>query len=368
MNNKRILFLSLILVFFYINDSYGQRRKFVNEFLNIGVGAKNLAMFGATAATTADITSAYWNPAGLINIDAPFQVSAMHAEWFAGIAQYDYIGFGKKLGKDQNSFGGISLIRLGVDNIPNTINMIGPDGRVNYDRISQFSAADYAFILSYAGSVSNNISVGGNAKVIYRQVGRFANAWGFGFDLGTQFKFNNLSIGIMGRDITTTLTAWSFNFTDEEKAVFDKEGNTIPKSSTEIALPKLIAGIAYEGGFGKDRNTFSYLAEFNINISSDGRDFALVRSDFIDISPAFGFELGYSKRVFLRAGVGNLQRVLNEVYGNKGAFEVQPNVGIGLRLGRLSIDYALANAGNLSSVLYSHIFSVSLDLAGKRSD
>lgn len=365
---KRILFFLLILIFFSITDSFGQRRKFVNEFLNIGVGARNLAMFGATSATTSDITAAYWNPAGLLGIEAPFQVSAMHAEWFAGIAQYDYIGFGKKLGKDQNSFGGISLIRLGVDNIPNTINMIGPDGRVNYDRISQFSAADYAFILSYAGRISSHINMGGNAKVIYRQVGKFANAWGFGFDLGTQFKFNNLSIGIMGRDITTTVTAWSFNFTDEEKAVFDKEGNTIPKSSTEIALPKLIAGIAYEGGFGKESNKFSYLAELNINISSDGREFAFVRSDFIDISPAFGFELGYSNRIFLRAGIGNLQRVLNEVYGKQGAFEVQPNVGVGLRLGRFSIDYALANAGNLSSVLYSHIFSVSLDLTGRKNE
>jgi hypothetical protein len=93
-----------------------------------------------------------------------------------------------------------------------------------------------------------------------------------------------------------------------------------------------------------------------------------VKSDFIDISPAFGLELGYSNRVFLRAGVGNLQRIMNEVYGKQSTFEVQPNVGIGLRLGRLSIDYALANAGNLSSVLYSHIFSVSLDLAGRGSN
>ena len=365
MNLKIVLFPIAVLTIFSLNQSIGQSRKFVNEFLNIGVGAKNLSMFGARTAKTDDITAAYWNPAGLLNIEAPFQVSAMHAEWFAGIAQYDYIGFGKKLGKDQNSFGSISVIRMGVDNIPNTINLIGSDGRVNYDDISQFSAADYAFIASYAGTFFGNIRIGGNTKIIYRQIGKFATAWGFGFDLGTQIKFNNLSVGVMGRDITSTFTSWSFNFSDLDKSVFAATGNDIPKSSVEFALPKIIAGIAYEGGFGKDKKGLSYLIEFDVNFSSDGSRHSLATSNFIDISPALGIELGLKERVFFRAGFGNLQRVLNEIDGNAAPFEIQPNLGLGLKLGRLGIDYTLANAGNVASVLYSHIFSVSLDLAGK---
>jgi hypothetical protein len=360
--------IALILVFAFFSDSFGQGRKFVNEFLNIGVGAKNLAMFGARTAKVDDITAAYWNPSGLLNIEAPFQISAMHAEWFAGIAQYDYIGFGKKLGKDQTSFGGLSLIRMGVDNIPNTLNLIGADGRVNYDEVTQFSAADYAFIVSYARKFGENIRVGGNTKVIHRQIGKFANAWGFGFDLGTQFKFNNLSVGVVGKDITSTFTSWAFNFTEEEKIVLDSTGNDIPKSSVEYGLPKIIAGIAYEGGFGLNNKGVTYLIEFDLNFSTDGRRHALTTSNFIDISPALGFEIGFKEKVFFRGGLGNLQRVLNEFDGNAAPFEIQPNIGVGLRLGRLSIDYALANAGEVSSVLYSHIFSVSLDLAGKRSE
>lgn len=366
---KLKLFLLMVLFsLFFLTESYSQSRKFVNEFLNIGVGAKNLAMFGARTASTDDITAAYWNPSGLLNIKAPFQVSAMHAEWFAGIAQYDYLGFGKKLGKDQNSFGSISIIRMGVDNIPNTINLIGSDGRFNYDEISQFSAADYAFIASYAGTFFENMRLGGNAKVIYRQIGKFANAWGFGFDVGTQFKFNNLSVGVMGKDITSTFTSWAFNFSDEEKTVFAATGNEIPKSSVEFGLPKIIAGIAYEGGLGKDKKGFSYLIELDLNFSTDGRRHSLVTSNFIDISPALGLELGLKERVFIRAGFGNLQRVLNEINGDAAPFEIQPNIGVGLKLGRLNIDYALANAGEVASVLYSHIFSVSLNLAGKNRD
>jgi len=80
-----------------------------------------------------------------------------------------------------------------------------------------------------------------------------------------------------------------------------------------------------------------------------------------------GLELGYLNKIFLRAGIGNLQRVLNDITGNQGAFEVQPNVGLGVKLGRLHLDYALSNVGEVSSSLYSHIFSLSLDLVKRTS-
>lgn len=354
-----LLFVSLIIG---ISSAEAQDRKFVNEFLNIGVGAKSLSMFGAVTAKTDDISAAYWNPAGLLNIEAPFQVSAMHSEWFAGIAQYDYLAFGKKLGKDKNSFGSVSLIRMGVDNIPNTFNLVSQGGKiVDYDQITQFSAADYALIISYAKKAFGNISVGGSTKIIYRQIGQFGSAWGFGFDFGTQMKFKNISVGIMGRDITSTFMAWSFNFTDKEKDILLATGNEIPKSSIEYALPKIIAGVAYEGFLGKSKN-ISYLLELDANLSTDGRRAGLISSNYLDITPAMGFELGYKKKVYLRAGMGNLQRVLVDITGKQAPFEFQPNVGVGLKLGRLHLDYALSNVGELSSSLYSHIFSLSLDL------
>lgn len=362
MTKVKIFSIIFFSIFFSFHSIEGQNRKFVNEFLNIGVGAKSLAMFGAVAAKTDNISAGYWNPAGLLNIQSPFQVGAMHSEWFGGIAQYDYLAFGKKFGKGKKSFGGLSLIRMGVDNIPNTLNLIGPDGTVNYDNISQFSAADYALIISYARKAFGNISVGGNTKIIYRQIGKFGSAWGFGFDFGIQRKFNNISIGIMGRDITSTFTAWSFNFTDEEKDVFLATGNEIPISSMEYALPRIIAGIAYEGQI----KSFSYLVEMDVNLSTDGRRHSLISSDFIDIAPAMGFEVGFKEKVFLRAGVGNLQRVLNDITGDQAPFEIQPNIGVGLKLGRLKLDYALSNAGEVASVLYSHIFSLSLDLAAPK--
>jgi len=78
-----------------------------------------------------------------------------------------------------------------------------------------------------------------------------------------------------------------------------------------------------------------------------------------------GIEVGYASRVFLRAGLGNMQTVINQTNTAKRVFEIQPNVGLGLKLGRLKVDYALANIGSVSGVLVSHIFSLGLDFAPK---
>jgi hypothetical protein len=50
----------------------------------------------------------------------------------------------------------------------------------------------------------------------------------------------------------------------------------------------------------------------------------------------------------------------------KKSLEFQPNAGVGFRLGRLKIDYALANLGTQNGVLMSHIFSLGLDFVPKQ--
>ena len=60
--------LLLLLVGMYVGTTQAQFRKYSNEFLNIGAGAKGLAMGGAQVATTTDATAGYWNPAGLSHL------------------------------------------------------------------------------------------------------------------------------------------------------------------------------------------------------------------------------------------------------------------------------------------------------------
>ena len=341
-------------------------QKFVNEFLNIGVGARAHGMFGSVVANGEDLTSAYWNPAGLIGLENSLEINAMHANWFGGIAGYDYISIGKKF-KEKNAAAAVTLIRMGIDNIPNTLNLIGPDGNVDYNRIETFSTADYAFMISYAKAMDEEgkLSLGGNLKVIHRSVGSFGSAWGFGADIGAKYKvLKNITLGLTAKDITTTFNAWSFNLSEDEKSTFNETGNEIPVSSNEVTLPRIVLGIAYQTNIGSN---FSLLAETDLTFSTYGREAALVSKNSLEIDPTLGIEIGYMNKAFLRFGMGNIQRRVNIENFDESTIEIQPNVGLGLKLGRLTVDYALTNLGDRTDILVSHIFSVGIAFNARKA-
>src|SRR3954468_7685886 len=220
------LFLILLCL-----QSLGQFRKYSNEFLNIGAGARGLAMGSAQIASVSDGTSGYWNPAGLVNVKDYPQLNLMHAEYFAGIGKYDFGSLALPL-KDNSRTIAFSLLRFAVDDIPNTIFLVEPDGTINFSNIQTFSSADYAFLMSFAQQIklkkNKTINAGINAKIIHRKAGEFATAWGFGFDAGIQFNANRFRLGIMARDVTTTFNAWSFNFSERVREVFYLTKNDVP--------------------------------------------------------------------------------------------------------------------------------------------
>jgi hypothetical protein len=74
-----------------------------------------------------------------------------------------------------------------------------------------------------------------------------------------------------------------------------------------------------------------------------------------------GFEFGYTDLVFLRAGVGNFQNVM-QIDGSK-KVNFQPNIGLGFKYRGIQIDYALTDLGDQSAALYSNIFSVKVDFS-----
>lgn len=331
-------------------------RKYSNEFLSIGVDAAALGMSNAVVANTADVNAGYWNPAGLLNLEDK-QLAVMHANYFANIAQYDYVAFGMPL--DNSSAIGISLIRFGVDDILNTTQLIDNQGNIDYNRISLFSAADYAFTLSYARALPlEGIHYGINAKIIRRIIGDFANSWGFGFDLGLQFESNkDWKLGVMIRDITTTYNTWTIN-EDAYQTIKDAvpgENQDLPETS-EITLPKAQFGVSKKFEF---HNEMSLLASGNLNMQfAQTND--IISTKAVSIDPALGLEWGYTNLVFLRAGLGNFQQITQIDDTNKLSF--QPNIGLGFKYKGIQVDYALTDIGDQSVSLYSNIFSLKVDL------
>ncbi len=359
---KKIITTTLITILLV---AVGKAQSYSNEFLAIGVGARAHGMSGAVVATTGDVYSSYWNPAGLSSIESPVQLGLMHAEWFAGVAKYDFLGFAKPLGGDKKRTIALSVIRFGIDNIPYTLNLIGADGSINYENVRSFSAADYAIQGSYSQLLNENLSIGGNVKVIRRVIGTLANAWGVGADLGIQYKIGKFRLAAVGRDITTTYNAWTATLTADEKLAFANSGNTIPKTSVEITKPTFFIGAAYLTPLSSSINL---TVEADAGLATDGQRNVLVSAKAFNLDPRFGFELEYQKNIWLRGGIGNFQRlkVEGDSTGTKRDLNFQPNFGVGLRLGRLVIDYGLTNIGNTSAVQVSHIFSLKLDLKKRK--
>ena len=347
---KLLVYFTLFIAF----TTQAQFRNYSNEFLNIGIDAAAFGMSKSVVATTNDVNSGYWNPAGLIHVE-DYQGALMHASYFANIANYNYAGFAMPI--DERSALGLSLIRFGVDDILNTTELIDSDGNINYNNISLFSAADYAFNISYARNmIFDNFSFGVNTKVVRRIIGDFATSWGFGFDVGFQFQSKKWSYGLMLRDITTTFNTWSINEDEFEKIsnAIDGENEELPET-TELTKPKIQYGMARKFSINR---SFGLLAEFDVNMRFFKTN-DIVATGFLSLDPSIGLQADYENMAFLRLGVGNFQKV-TQFDGDKN-ISAQPNVGVGFKYKGIQIDYALTNIGSVGNALYSNIFSIKLD-------
>lgn len=359
--NKIKFTIVFIFASLLASNSFAQTAKYSNEFLSLGVGARAFGMSNSVVASTNDVYAGYWNPAGLTQMNTQFQGSLMHSEYFGSIAKYDYGAVAYKV--DDRSNIAFSIIRFGVDDIPNTTELIDAGGNINYDRVSSFSAVDYAFIGSYARKMKDpRMSLGANVKVVHRKIGDFAKSIGFGLDFGMQYHLEHFKFGIMARDISTTFNAWSYTLDENTKKVFENTGNEIPENGLEITAPKFIIGAAY---IAKLSPKFKLNTEVNFDLNTDGQRNVLISSKHFNIDPHAGLELDYRNIAFLRAGLGNIQKQIN--FDGTRSTMMMPNMGIGVKIKNIHIDYALTDIGNSSESLYSNVFSLKIEL-GKQAN
>jgi len=351
--------LVAIVLLFFVTAARAQvsTPKYSNEFLNIGVGARALGMGNVQAALAGDATAGYWNPAGLLALERKYHIVLMHSELFAGIAKNDFAAFAMPL--DSSSALAVSVIRLGVDDIADTRRLQNEFGYIQYDSIRFFSVADYALLLSYArrSRLIEGLQLGASAKIIYRNVGDFAKAYGFGIDAGAQLQRGTWRFGLMARDITTTFTAWTHNVAALEQAYL-QTGNDLPENTAELTLPRLVLGL---GKSVRLTNKFSALLATDLDFTFDGKRNVLLSSDVVSMDPHVGLELSYARTVFVRTGINNYQETRN--FNGATTQRMQPNFGVGFRTGGLNLDLALsringreegaASGGGMSSVIVS---------------
>ena len=324
--------------------------KYAGEFMYIGIGGRALGVGSAYAALANVVTAGYWNPAGLARIEYP-QIALSHDERFGNLINYDYAAFAVPYGANTvdsetgettynaSSFA-ISVIRLGIDGIPDTRkawadsngNGLFDDGsnlRPDYGAITFFNASDWIIYLTYAKHSSENLFIGANLKIIHRNIGDF-HGTGIGFDAGVQYlAAKDFVVGANLQDVTTTLVAW----------------NT---GTNELISPTLKLGAAYAFEIFNGRLTPTIGAD----VRFENRRFsAMTNIGPISIDPQAGLEFDYKNVVAIRGGYNEIGNI---------------TIGAGIHLRKLDIDYSFAKFDAADQLGNTHRISLRLTLEEDR--
>ena len=165
------------------------------NFLEMGVGSAGVAMGDAYVSVTRDVTSIFWNPAGLGYMESN-QVSSMTRPWIAGIT-HSFAGIGVPVPRIGTLALGMSLMDYGSIE-ETTMDLQEGTG-------SEYTATEYAVSMSYGRRIANWFSFGLTGKYITSRISRLtANALAMdlgvmintGFFSPTGTQQNGMSIGM----------------------------------------------------------------------------------------------------------------------------------------------------------------------------
>lgn len=305
--------------------------KYAGAFMETGGGARALGMGGAFTAVADDPSTTFWNPAGLATLPDR-ELLLMHSERFGDLIDRDFVAYAQPV--DWSLFGGasagigVSLIRLGIDDIPFTDHLAGlldtnGDGTVDddeilgllthpeiQDQIQYKSDQEFALFFSYGEQLGSWLA-GGSLKFVRQSVGPYSSL-GVGADVAFLRPgiWKGLDFGVKFQDITTTYLSWS-------------------TGRNELITPAVIPGLAWNSAF-PDWNMDLILAASVETRFDNRRDADEWWGGSVSANPHLGLEVGFSRKVFLRGGfdsgfgAGNL------------------TAGVGFRLNPLTVDYAYA--------------------------
>ncbi|MFB6248260.1 MAG: PorV/PorQ family protein [Salinibacter sp.] len=372
----------LLLVGCCAGPARGQRiAKYGADFLAGGVDARALGMGGAYVGLAGEVSAGYWNPAGLSHLTYP-EISYMHVERFAGAVSFDYGAVAIPV--NERSTVGVSAFRSGVNDIVNTLQAWNPDRGVplgSYEnRITRFSAADWAVFVHYSRRVTDRLSVGVNFKGIRRSIGDFASAWGYSMDVAAQYRHGPYRLGVTVQDVSTMLQSWSVNPGAFEvncvnpvdnqpfEACLNEDGSVIrgnaaryeavfsqrmPAGGTALVLPvaRLGSGAVWPVGDGH-RLTVG----LDVDVAVDGRRAVVPNIGDVSFRPRLGAAFRYAGVVELRGGLRRLQ------YGDAIGLDLTPSVGAGLDLKQVSVDFSFGDFAGLTAQDLGYSYRVSAQL------
>ena len=197
---------SLLLLFGLLALSFGALAAEgvdAGSFTRFGVGGRALGMGGAFVAVADDVTTTYWNPAGLVS-STGISLGGMYTNKFSADVNFQFVA--ATASWDVGRLG-LSMVRQAIEDIP-----FYGDGEGEF-----FSEYQTLWLASAAYDLSANVEglkllgLGANLKY-YTHTLLEGQGQGFGFDLAAlmqlELDWGLFSFGLCSQDILTTRIHW----------------------------------------------------------------------------------------------------------------------------------------------------------------
>lgn len=310
--------------------------------LLIPVGARELAMGGASIATSLGVESIYWNPGGLGRMSESAEGMFSYMSYIADIG-VSYGAVAAKFGE----FGtvGLSVKSIGIGDIPLTTADDPENASGRY-----FSPVYFVLGLSYGRALTDNISAGITTKVISETIDQVA-ATGFALDIGIQYH-NLASVPGLALGVTIKNIGPQMQFDGSgllhDAVTTDGSRPVQPYSSVAASfeLPSLVeVGVGYSAAVQNDM-------QWSLNTSFTNNNLYL---DEYRIGGEYGY-LFKEGGIFGRAGYSFLS---DSQGGDQQVFGATFGVGLNYKTEgtNVTLDYAYRAAKFFSG---NNVFSVKL--------
>lgn len=289
--SMKCFFKSIIVLFVLINMGQELQSQSVTkagisaaQFLTIHAGARGTAMGGAVAGDVKDLSSMFWNPAGLADVKGT-QVLIEQGNMFVDL-NHNFLATSVPIG---NGVLGVNIISLTMGDFDETT-YDNPEGTGR-----TFRAYSYAVGISYALYLIPDFKIGFNAKYINETIS-YSSARGVAFDIGTIYKtpFDGIRFGVSVTNVGTKMNMDGEDLITTTDLDRQGTGNYEPDVklfTDQFELPlRLRVGLAYDAYQSK---------QFRATITVDGTN----PSDNVQ-SVSFGTELSFlNDMVQLRGGL-----------------------------------------------------------------